>query len=78
MAISNESVSDIESFIRETGYTFPVYRDAKSEAMQSYNVQSIPTIVIVDKEGRIAACMVGVRPESEVIAALERAGLKTR
>lgn len=78
MAISNESVSDIESFIRETGYTFPVYRDARSEAMQSYNVQSIPTIVIVDREGRIAACMVGVRPESEVIAALERAGLKTR
>lgn len=78
MAISNEPVGDIERFIRETGYTFPVYRDADSEALQIYRVQSIPTIVIVDREGRIASYMIGVRPESEVLAALERAGLNTR
>jgi len=43
---------DVKSFIAEYGITYPVLKGTEEVAAQ-YKVRTIPTLIIVDKEGKI-------------------------
>ena len=44
---------------REAGVSFPVWLDAELESFARYDVQSIPTMVVIDARGVVAARIVG-------------------
>lgn len=44
-----------EDFIKEQGFTFPVFYDVDLEAAYAYYVTSIPTTYFIDAEGNILA-----------------------
>lgn len=44
-----------EDFIKEQGFTFPVFYDVDLEAAYAYYVTSIPTTYFIDAEGNIVA-----------------------
>lgn len=44
-----------EDFIKEQGFTFPVFYDVDLEAAYAYYVTSIPTTYFIDAEGNIEA-----------------------
>ena len=46
-----ETVSSASEYIRQQGYTFPVYYDTASEAAMTYGIYSIPTTFFIDAEG---------------------------
>ncbi len=50
-----ESEKTVKKFIEENGYTFPVLLDKTQEVGITYNTSSIPTSIIIDKEGKIRA-----------------------
>lgn len=52
---SRETVETASSYIREQGYSFPVYYDTKSEAMMTYSVYSVPATYFINKDGNIIA-----------------------
>jgi cytochrome c biogenesis protein CcmG, thiol:disulfide interchange protein DsbE len=43
------------------------------EAADAYGAQNLPTLIIIDREGRISSASVGVMSESELEAAIEEA-----
>ena len=52
---TRETREKAEAFIKERGYTFPVYYDTDSVAAMNYNVQTVPSIYFIDGEGRAMA-----------------------
>ena len=41
-------------YIAENGFSFPVYFDAEQKAADAYGILSIPSTILIDKEGYIA------------------------
>lgn len=76
LTASTEEPATIAAFVKENKYTFAVYRDPNGVASQKYNVTGIPCTVIVDAKGNLAAYLVGLRPEGEILESLKKAGLK--
>ncbi len=73
-----EAFETVSGYIEKEKFTLPVLLAQSSEMPGKYNVSAYPTLVIIDKEGRIADYQVGVRSENELRAAVDlgRAGAK--
>lgn len=48
-----ETIEKGTQYIKEQGFTFPVYFDTEQEAASIYGVRSIPTTLFIDKDGYI-------------------------
>jgi len=75
LAISNEREATIRRFIEKAGYSFPVLLDSGRAASRAYQVSSLPTLFVIDREGVIRSHLVGLRPEGVIRQALAEAGL---
>ena len=56
---SRETVEIASAFIRDMGYTFPVYYDTDMDAAITYSVYSLPTTYFVDAQGNLVAQATG-------------------
>jgi thiol-disulfide isomerase/thioredoxin len=54
MAISDEAASKLVSYERANPHAMPVYIDPKHSANDAMKVEYLPTIVVVDKTGKVA------------------------
>ncbi|MGI5963196.1 MAG: TlpA family protein disulfide reductase [Lawsonibacter sp.] len=52
---TQETREKAETFVKEKGFSFPVYYDTQLQASMAYGVQSLPLTFFVDEEGYIAA-----------------------
>lgn len=50
---SDGSIEEINAFLEENGYTFPVLFDETGEVLGDYNISAFPTTFMIDKEGNI-------------------------
>jgi thioredoxin-like negative regulator of GroEL len=57
-----EDASLVARAVKERGYTAPVALDADMRVTQAYGVRSTPTVVLVGRDGRVLATVVGPRP----------------
>ena len=55
----NDSVDDARAFAREVGVTFPLGFDRGDAVANAYAVSGLPTTVVLDREGRLAATWPG-------------------
>ena len=49
----NDTQARARRFIEEAGYTFPLYWDAGGQVARAFGVNSLPTTVLIGKEGRV-------------------------
>jgi thiol-disulfide isomerase/thioredoxin len=70
-----ESSEGVRRFLEKNNYGTTTLLDQKSEVGRQYKVSGIPTLVIIDREGKIAAHYVGVRNEETLREGLKKAGL---
>ncbi len=61
VAVDLEGAIPVEKFIAKQGYTFYVLIDRKSEILDLYRVEAIPTTFLIDKKGRIIGKALGPR-----------------
>jgi len=54
----NDTEDDIRAFMTAGGWTFPVMTGAESTA-DAYGVRFLPTVVVIDSDGRIVERVVG-------------------
>ena len=66
-----ETVEKASSFIKEAGYTFPVYYDVYLEASTVFGATSLPMTFFIDKEGSVAAFARGKIGISDIEAGIE-------
>ncbi len=74
LRITNQSPSTVRRYLRGVGENFPSLVEGES-VERSYKVRGIPTLVVVDKTGKIAAYHVGTLDENRLVAELRRAGI---
>lgn len=67
-----EDQDTVADFIRKQKYTFPVLLAEEREVPNKYSVSAYPTLVVVNKAGRVADYLVGGRAESQLLAAIEK------
>ena len=63
-------------YLKQNGYAFTALLDTDRRVSTDYQVNGIPTLVVIDRAGTISDYMVGVRDEAALSAALKKAGVK--
>lgn len=66
----NNAEFEVNSFITQKGYTFPIAFDKNGEIAKLYKISSIPMTYIIDEEGIIESKMLGYRTEEQFRTAL--------
>ena len=64
---------DPREFAIAHGLTYPIVRDLSGTVSRSYEIESIPTLVVVSRTGRVVAVRTGITDDSEIERLLERA-----
>ena len=77
LGIDDESPETVKDFVKTQGYTFPVLLDSQHTLHGLYGVRLVPTTVVIDRKGKIAAHYVGAGGEAQLRRALKSAGLNT-
>ena len=68
VTLSSERRSTVQRFLSEhADYTFPVLLDRDGSVFDAYGVESVPTTVIIDRDGRIVHDFSG-RADPEILA----------
>ena len=71
-----EPAATVSAFLKKNPFSMPVWLDSKTEASSKYSASSIPTLVVIDRAGKVSAYKVGVREEADLRALLTEAGLE--
>ncbi len=61
VAVDLEGSTPVEKFVAKYGYSFDVLIDSKSEVLDRYRVERIPTTFLIDRKGRIIGKALGPR-----------------
>src|SRR5258706_6609245 len=65
-----------QAFVQKFGYTFTTLLDSDGSVAQNYDAPAIPTLVIIDRDGKVVEHFMGVRPQSQIREALRKAGIE--
>lgn len=57
--VRGETEEAVRKFVKDNGYTMKVLLDKEEKAAQKYNISSIPTTYVIDREGNIYTYHVG-------------------
>ncbi len=73
-----EEKKDVEEFIKNNNYTFPVLLDKEGEVSAMLQVTAIPRLLVLNKDGVVVKDITGYNPENEKILRelLENLGVK--
>ena len=71
LAAEKIKMEDVNRFLDEKGYTFPVLFDVDGVASVQYKVRGFPTTYIIDKNGRIAEFISGAMEKDVMIEKIE-------
>jgi thiol-disulfide isomerase/thioredoxin len=77
LRITNEEPDVVKVFLKGTRLKFVTLVNG-ADVSRQYSVDGIPTIVLIDKTGKIVAYDVAELSEAELVDRLRQAGLKTR
>jgi peroxiredoxin len=70
-----EEATRARAYIERSGYSFPILLDKEGVASDAYQVSAIPTLLVIDKAGKVSSHFVGLREESVLREAIAKAGL---
>jgi peroxiredoxin/outer membrane lipoprotein-sorting protein len=71
-----ESAQTARAYLQKNKYTTVALLDSDGKVGERYHVTGIPSLIVIDRNGVIAAHYVGVHSESDLRSALAKAGLK--
>ncbi|RMH49027.1 MAG: hypothetical protein D6685_19690 [Bacteroidetes bacterium] len=69
-----EPFDEARAYVQRFGYTFPVLLDIDGAVAQRYRVESVPTSLLIDREGTVVRHLVGMHPEADFRRALQALG----
>ncbi|HLG95856.1 MAG TPA: redoxin domain-containing protein [Bryobacteraceae bacterium] len=74
---SGEDLGTVNKFLEQNKISYPIAL-AGGGVLESYSVTAFPTLVLIDREGKIVLYHVGSGSETDVRAALQQLGLSTQ
>ncbi len=76
LGVNDELPEKANAFVEGRGFTFPTLNDAEGELYRAYEVRTIPTAVIIDRDGKVSSYLVGSHSAEELRAAVREAGIE--
>jgi len=76
MGINDEDAGTVKNYLKKNELTLPVLMDSNGSVHKLYGAHSIPTVIIINGDGTIAAHYIGARSEEELMKGLKSAGLE--
>ncbi len=74
LAVSlDDNMQEAAAFIQQQGYSFPVGYGNVNDLAGKYDIQGIPTSLLLDADGKIIASKIGAMTETELEAFLQKA-----
>ncbi len=73
--VNGEGGAEAADYLRRFGYTFPNLLDRSLAVSRLYRVRSIPTFVVIDRQGNLSSYMQGTRSKEQLRLAVMKAGL---
>lgn len=67
-----DTVDSASAYIKEKGYSFPVYYDTEFSASYAYRVSSIPQTVLINERGEVSYMYIGKVPENILSAYINK------
>ena len=77
LGIDDEEPEVARDFMKKSGYTFTTLVDDQHAAAQSYQINLIPQVLIIGKDGKVVNHYFGTKGEDELRAGLQKAGINT-
>ena len=71
LGINDEVLGTVKDFLRKHTYEMTVLMDGKRQVHRQYGVSSIPTMLIIDKQGVIREHFIGSRSEAKLRQAIQ-------
>jgi thiol-disulfide isomerase/thioredoxin len=68
-----ENIETVGKYVRGEKYTFPVLLDEDEEMQWQYRLVAFPSLVVIDKQGRVTDLIGGALNEEQLRVALKRA-----
>ena len=75
LGINNEDPAKVAQFATDKGLTFRTLSDPSGGVFDAYDVEGIPTTVLIDAEGVVRRVYVGYTAEEELLSALAELGV---
>jgi len=72
---AGEERAVVEEFLKKTPMPYPVALSGESKITESYHVGAFPTFVMIGRDGKIAAHLIGYGGEAELRDMAKKAGL---
>jgi len=73
LGINDEESGTVKGFLRKNGYGITVLMDSRRTVHRTYGVHSIPTVIVIDKDGVIRQHFIGGREAPELRQAIAAA-----
>ncbi len=67
-----ETVEKASSYVQKEGYSFTVLYDTAYDAANTYNVSSLPTTYIIDKDGNLSGYAIGAISKEALLDGISR------
>lgn len=61
-----DTTEELREYKSDNNITWPVARDVDDELDRAYSISTVPTMYLIDQDGAIAWCMVGVAGEEAI------------
>jgi peroxiredoxin/outer membrane lipoprotein-sorting protein len=74
LGVNNETEEKARRFVEEHDLTFPNLADAENMLARAYHVESIPTTVVIGRDGKVAFYATGPQTQEQLRLALAEAG----
>jgi peroxiredoxin len=76
LAISDEELDKVQSFITERKITYPVMLDPGRKVNEMFQVEGIPKSFIYNREGKLVAQSIDMRTQKQFLQMLAQAGMQ--
>jgi peroxiredoxin/outer membrane lipoprotein-sorting protein len=73
--VNGEEAQIARAYLDRNGYTFPTLSDPGMTVSKLYEVNALPTAVVIDKEGKVGAYLQGSGSKQRLLEAIRSAGL---
>lgn len=66
-----ESDFVVQNYIDRKGLTFPIFFDKNKSVMEAYNINPLPTTILINSEGKIEKIITGEMKEQDIKSYME-------
>ena len=76
--VNDETPSTVKKFLNEYHYEIPVLVDGKEDVRRRFGIRSIPTLLVIDRDGVVRQAFVDSRGESALRKSIQAALMPSR